>query len=176
MLEFSYSKISRLIYRWINIPASVLLIIYILFSFAMLFEKPIYILPLLINLIVLVVINKFFFMSYKYFPFNIKADNEKIICTDFLDKAKIITIYHKDISEIKGGIFSGNLSRPIYLIDSKNNKKIGFHAHLKDSNKLLTIILSNIEKSLYDTLLQKMQIQKEDFHSKLKNKNKKKKN
>jgi len=114
-------------------------------------------------------------MSYKYFPFNIKADNEKIICSEFLDKSKTVTIYHKDISEIKGGIFSGNLSRPIYIIDEKNNKKIGFHAHLKDSNKLLTIILSNVDKSLYDSLLQKMQIQKDEFHSKLKNKKRRKK-
>lgn len=174
MLEFKYSKFSKFIYRWINIPATVFLLIYILFSFAMVFENITYIFPLMINIMVLIILNRFFISSYKYFPFTISANNEKIVCTDFFDKNKKVEIYHKDISEIKGGIFSNNLAKPIYIIDKEHNQKIGFHSHLKDSNKLLTIILSNINKELYDSLLDKMKIQKENSQTKIRRKKKKK--
>lgn len=170
MMIFKYSFIPRIIYRWMNIPVSFLLIIHVIISFMYITQNVYLLIPLIINLLVIYYLNKFYFFSYKHFPFEIKADNEKIICQDFLDSSKEITIFLKDITEIRGGLFSGNLARPIYISDGKN--LIGFHSHLKNSNKLLTIILSNISKELYDSLLEKLKLKNENFQLKLKKKNK----
>lgn len=111
--------------------------------------------PLLINGLVIYLLNRFFIRSYKTFPFLIYADNEKMICTDYFLSSKKIEINHSDIIEIKGGMFSGNTSRPIYIRDGKTNEIIGLHAHVKNYNKLVTTILSNIDKELYNGLLEK---------------------
>lgn len=88
---------------------------------------------------------------YKSFPFKISIDNEKMICTDFVIGNKKIEIEHLAIKDIKGGIFSGRAYMPLYIITDHN--KIGISPHLKDYNKLLTIILTNISKELYENLL-----------------------
>jgi len=56
-----------------------------------------------------------------------------------------------DIEEIKGGIFSGRAYMPLYIIWQE--QQIGISPHIKDYNKLLTIILTNIKKELYVELL-----------------------
>lgn len=89
---------------------------------------------------------------YKTFPFNIKIDNEKMICTDFVINNRNVEITLADITEIKGGIFSGRSYMPLYITTEK--EKIGISPHLKDYNKLLTIILTNIKKELYESLLE----------------------
>lgn len=174
MIKFKYSLISQIIYRWMNIPISLLLILQIYVSVFNITHNLYLIIPLLINITILYYLNKFYMFTYSHFPFEIIASNEKLICRNFFDKSKELIIYNKDIIEIKGGLFSGNLARPIYISDGKNI--IGFHSHLKDSNKLLTIILSNISKELYDSLLDKMKIKQENFQDKSSNRKKKKSN
>lgn len=88
---------------------------------------------------------------YKSFPFKISIDNEKMICSDFVIGNKNIEIEHLAIKDIQGGIFSGRAYMPLYIIT--DNNKIGISPHLKDYNKLLTIILTNISKELYENLL-----------------------
>lgn len=62
-----------------------------------------------------------------------------------------VTIKHSEILEITGGIFSGRAYMPLYIIT--DNKRLGISPHIKDYNKLLTIILTNISKELYEKLL-----------------------
>jgi hypothetical protein len=112
-----------------------------------------YIIPAVVDVIIIYVINRYYIKSYKRFPYRIEADNQKIICTDYFFSNKKIELDHNSITKITGGIFSGNIARPIYLHDENNNITIGFNSHLKDYDKLLTIILSNIKKELYDDLL-----------------------
>ena len=54
------------------------------------FHKWYFVFPALINLVVILWINKYFIKTYKMFPFEIEVDNEKIICRDFL----IIEVIH----------------------------------------------------------------------------------
>lgn len=93
---------------------------------------------------------------YRTYPFKITADNRKITCSDFAFSNKEITIDLVNIEKITGGIFSGNNLKPIELYDGKQKIQIGFNQHIGGFNKLLTIILSNINKKLYDELLQKV--------------------
>jgi hypothetical protein len=120
-----------------------------------LYTSWIYILPVLFDIIIIYAINRYYLRSYKRFPYTIEADNEKIICTDYFFNRKRIELDHGSITKITGGLFSGNIARPIYLHDENNNIVIGFNSHLKNYDKLLTIILSNIKQELYNDLLTK---------------------
>jgi len=115
----------------------------------------IYIIPTVIDLLIIYAVNRYYIKSYKRFPYRIEADNERMVCTDYFFSQKQIELKHSSITKITGGIFSGNIARPIYLHDENNNIVIGFNNHLKKYDKLLTIILSNIEQKLYDDLLAK---------------------
>jgi len=82
-----------------------------------------------------------------------------MICSDFFFSDKRIELKLSDISDLKGGIFSGHPSRPIYIFSEKHDLKIGINQHIKGYNKLLTIILQNITQPLYSKLLETMKDQ-----------------
>lgn len=155
MKTYTYSFFARLVYRFSNIPATILMALYLLSSLLGLLTEWYYIFPLALNFAIIYFINRFFFRSYKTFPFQIEADNEKLICSDYFFSQKKIEIKHSDITEIRGGLFSGNTSRPIYLYCEKLNETVGLHSHIKNHNDLLTTILSNIPQKLYNDLLDK---------------------
>lgn len=91
---------------------------------------------------------------YKQFPFKIEIDNNKMLCSNFMLNDRSIKINLIDIEQIKGGIFSGRAYMPLYFI--WNGNQIGISPHIKDYNKLLTIILTNIKKELYEELLEEI--------------------
>ena len=155
MHKFQYSSFAKFVYRYANIPATLLMGLHLVSSFIGMLNDWVIIFPFIINAVVLYLLNRFFFKSYKTFPFLIYADNEKMVCTDYFFSRKKIEIKFGSICEIRGGMFSGNTSRPLYIKDCTNNETIGLHAHVKDYNKLVTIILSNINQDLYDKLLEK---------------------
>jgi hypothetical protein len=70
-------------------------------------------------------------------------------------KSKIHEIRIADIDLIEGGILSGNQSKPIMIHDSVNDVMVGISVHIKNYNKLVTIILSNVKKDVYDNVLSK---------------------
>lgn len=156
MVTFKYSRIGKIIHRYANIPLTLFLLLYMFSSFAFIFEKWYYLFPFLLNLIIVVVLNRHYFKTYKLFPFRIDINNDKMICSDYLSKTKQIEINLIDIDEIDGGIIAGTPAKPIYIHDSKNDVVVGISPHLKENGKLITIILSNVNKELYDSVLLRM--------------------
>lgn len=156
MKTFTYSIFARLFYRYANIPITLLLLLSLLSAMGGVYTSWFYIFPLLIDIIIIYAINRYYIKSYIFFPYKIEADNERLVCSDFFFSRKIIELDHDSITRITGGIFSGNIARPIYLHDDDNEITIGFNNHLKNYDKLLTIILSNIKQDLYDDLLEKI--------------------
>lgn len=154
MKEFTYPVLAKIIYRYANIPISLLLSFYVFVSVVAAVTDWVYIFPLIINLVLLYVLNRYYFKMYRLFPYRLKIDNEKIICTDFMNKARSVEIKLLDVGKITGGIFSGSPVKPIYIYDEKNNVTIGLNQHLKEYNKFLTIVLSNIKQELYNELLE----------------------
>lgn len=154
MKTFKYSFFPRLIYRYANIPANFIMLFYLIASGLGMFTNWIFIFPLIITLIMLYVLNRFYFRMYKSFPFKVEIDNEKMICSDFVINNRRVELYHLDIKEITGGIFSGRAYMPLYI--KTDEVKLGISPHIKDYNKLLTIILTNITKELYISLLDKI--------------------
>ena len=98
-------------------------------------------------------VNKTFLTYYKILPYSIEADDEKMICSDFLFSNKIVKIYFKDIDMLRGGVFSGRSSGIMKLRDSKSNLQVGFSQKIKNSEKLIALILSKVSKDLYNEVI-----------------------
>ncbi len=169
MKTFKYNFLAKLIYRYANIPANLILLFYLFASVYGLSGDWKFIFPLFINVILLYILNRFYLRIYRTFPFRIDIDNEKMICTDFVINNRIVEILHSDIIKIKGGIFSGRTYSPLYI--SSKIDSVGISPHIKDYNKFLTIVLTNINKELYEQMLES--IKKLAFDNSSKSKKKK---
>jgi hypothetical protein len=153
---FTYPLFFGLLYRYGNIVVTFLLVVYSLPLIVTLDKNELYIIPLLISLLIIYYLNKHYLNLYKILPYKIEADDEKIICEKFFLSKKSFTIYYKDIESLKGGIFENKLSGVMKVYDGKNSIAFGFYTNLQNSNKLVTIILSKVKRSLYDEVLGKI--------------------
>lgn len=115
------------------------------------------IIPIIISLFIIYFTNRFYFMLYKSFPFLIKADDEKLICTDFMFRKKEVIIYYKNVKSIEGGIFDGRLSGIMKICDAETGICITFSHRIRNSTKLIALLLSKIDKKLYDEKIDALQ-------------------
>ena len=118
------------------------------------FSEWYYVFPFLLNLFIIVIMNRFYFRSYKLFPYKIEVNNEKMICSDYMKKSVTHEIYMNDIDLVDGGSLSGTPAKPIYIHTETDDLLIGISPHIKEQNKLITIILSNIKQSVYNDVLE----------------------
>lgn len=160
METFKYSFFAKIIYRYGNIIATLMLLIHLISSIYYIREKIFFVIPAIINSILIFYLNKYFFKTYKLFPFEITVSNNKLICKDFFLSRKKIEIDFKNIDKLSGGIFSGYPTRPIYIHDKSNNILIGFYSHVGNFQKLLTLILQNIPEKLYNELMENIRRKK----------------
>ena len=156
MKTYRYSIFWKVLYRYGNIPLTFFLLIYLATSVIGLFSHWCFIFFFLINLLIIVWLNKYYIKTYKLFPFEISADNEKIICKNFLFSKKVIELRMEDIDNLTGGVFSGYQTRPVYIHDSKQNITIGLYANVGKFPELLKIIIQNIREDLYRDLIGKI--------------------
>ena len=160
MQTFTYSFFWKFIYRYFNLVVTPLLLIYA-FSLVTLIDKNlVIIIPLLLSLFIIYYLNKSYINFYKLVPYKIEIDDEKIICSNFLFRIKTVTILIKDIESISGGIFEGRYRGLMKVCDGKNKLCIGFFDRLKNSGKLVTLILSKVDKKIYDKTIEQIQSSK----------------
>lgn len=157
MQLFVYPFYVKFIFRYGNIIATILLLLYLIPVVSGLDENWYLIIPLIISIVLLYFINKKYLTLYKVMPYKIEADDEKMICKNFIYSSKEVTIYFKDIDSLAGGIFDGKLRGIMKVCDGKNQICIGFSEKLKDSKKLMTLILSKVRKEIYDDVIEKLQ-------------------
>ena len=93
---------------------------------------------------------------FKILPNQIEADDEKITCSKFYLSKKELVIYYKDITLLSGGIFENKISGLMKVCDGKSNLCIGFYQRLNNSGKLATILLSKVNRELYDVVVEKI--------------------
>jgi len=155
MKSFKYSIFAQFIYRYANIPLSLLLIVHLLFLLLGIQQHWKFGVLAAFNIVILYALNRYYFKSYKLFPYYIIIKDNTIICSDFFFQRKIINIKFEDIVDINGGIFSGKKTKPIYIKDRTGNV-IGVNQHLKDFNVFLTLLLSKVPKNVYDESLDKL--------------------
>lgn len=156
MQTFTYPFFARFIYRYGNILVTVFLVLHqipIVFGV----DEHLYLLiPLIISLWLLYYVNKKYLALYKVMPYKIEADDEKIICTDFIFSEKEVIIYFKDIDSLSGGIFEAKIRGVMKVCDGKNKICIGFSERMKDSKTLMTLILSKVKKEIYDEVIERL--------------------
>ncbi len=153
---FTYPLLFRIIFRYGNIIITILLLLYTIPLVVFLSEKIILAFPLIVNLLIIFFLNRHYFNLYKILPYQIEADDEKIICSKFYLSKKEIVIYYNDITLLSGGIFENKISGLMNVFDGKNNVHFGFYKRLNNSGKLATIILSKVNRELYDVVLEKI--------------------
>ncbi len=153
MQTFTYSLIFKIIFRFGNILVTLLLSIYLVPVFYYIDQKIILFIPLIIAGIILYMVNRTYLAYYKILPYKIEAEDEKMICSDFLFSNKVVTIYFKDIDLLRSGVFSGRSSGIMKLRDSKSKLQVGFSQKMKNSEKLIALILSKVSKDLYNDVI-----------------------
>lgn len=157
MQTFTYPFYTRIIYRYGNIAATLLLLFYLIPIVIAVDENKYLLIPLAASLFLIYFINKKFLTLYKVIPYKIEADEDKLICTDFVFSNRELVVYFKDIKSLSGGIFDGRLRGVMKVCDGKNQICIGFSDKIKDSKKLMTLILSKVKKEVYDEVIEKLQ-------------------
>ena len=156
MKVFTYPIFYKIIIRFGNIPLTLLLIIYLIPSVIFVDEHPVLLIPLIISSLLIFFLNKLYLTLYKIIPYKIVEDNGKLICSEFLFSNKEIVIDFKDIDKLKGGIFEGKLHGILKVYDGKNNIYIGYFNKIKNSKLLGTLLLSKVNKSVYDEVVEKI--------------------
>lgn len=155
MKTYTYSLFAKIWYRYINIIVTILLMFYTAGSLYMAFQKWYYFFIVLLNVLIIYMVNKFYLSSYRFFPFKIMSDQTGITCSNFFLSKKNVRINFSEIDSISGGMFAGWNTRPVYIKNSKQKITIGFFMH-GEFKELLKIILANINEDLYKDLLNKM--------------------
>ncbi len=153
---FTYPFLFRIIFRYGNIIITPLLLLYTIPLVTFLNEKIILAFPLLVNLFIIYFLNRHYFNLYKILPYLIEADDEKITCSKFFLSKKEVVIYHNNVSSLSGGIFENKLSGIMKVCDGKNDLCFGFFQRLNNSSKLATILLSKVNRPLYDQVLKRI--------------------
>jgi len=152
---FKYPFLFRIIFRYGNIIITPLLLLYTIPLVTFLDEKIILAFPLMVNLLLIFFLNRHYFNLYKVLPYLIEADDEKIICSKFFLSKKEVVIYYNDVASLSGGIFENRISGVMKVCDG-SNVCVGFYQRLNNSGKLATILLSKVNRELYDIVLEKI--------------------
>ncbi len=165
MILFKYNPFYKFFYRYGNFVVTIMFALHSLSLVYALPENWKMIFPLLIYVLIVFVIHRFYFKLYKKMPFKIFVDNEKIIFDDFF-KLKQVEVKISDIKNLDGNIFSGRLLKPLRI--QFDDQEILVYPYLKDFNNFIKILLSNIEKELYEDLLEKLRPKKTRLNNRAK--------
>lgn len=153
---FTYPLLFKLIFRYGNIIATLLLILYSISIAIYVDERKLLLIPLIVTVFVIYFLNKHYLNLYKILPYKIIADHDKIICSEFFLSKKEFIIDYDDIESLSGGIFENKMSGVMKVCDGRQLVCFGFYQKLKNSGKLATIILSKVNRDLYDEVLEKL--------------------
>jgi hypothetical protein len=158
--SFTYPLLFRLLFKYGNLIASILLTIYSIPFVVYLDQNNILIIPIVVSLFVVYFLIRHFLNIHKILPYKVEADDEKLICSNFFLSKKEVIIQYEDIESLSGGIFENKTSGIMKVCDGKNAICMGFYQKLTNSNRLATIILSKVQRPLYDEVLEKLMAKK----------------
>ncbi len=156
MKIYEYPFFFKFIYRYGNIPVTLILLFYLIPAVINIDKNIFYVIPLIITLVLIYLINKMYLDLYKILPYKIETDDEKMICTDFLFSKKKVTVQFKDITSLTGGIFDGRLQGIMKIFDKRNQMTLGFYNKLKNAKNLEVLILSKVNREIYDEVVDRV--------------------
>lgn len=149
---FQYSFPLRLLYRYGNIPATVLLFLYLL---PMLFDfRGLKIVYSIILIVFLYYINKYFFYLYKAMPRCIEVRETGLQCSGYFLSREKKFIPFDEITDITGGIFDRRFTKLIAVHHPRG--KIVFFSTIRNARLLQDALLRGIRPGLYDAILERI--------------------
>lgn len=160
MKTYYYTFFYRILFRYGNIPLTFILSVYLVYLVLNIDRELYFVLPTLLNLLIIYFLNKNYLRMYKVMPFRIQSDDKKLLCNKFIFSKKRIEICYEDISILEGGIFSGNHRGIMIVKDGKNNFVIGFYHKIKDGKSLETILLNKVPKPVYDEVIKRIGVRR----------------
>ncbi len=149
MRIYKYSLLGKIIYKYMYLPVLVLFGIQLGFSLYFVKNDTANLIPAAINLIILIVVFRFYAKIRNNIPFIIEVDDEKIFAYDYLLNSKKIEEKISDIEKIDGGIFSGKPASPV-VISFKDGESFGILPHLKDYPDFISTILQKVDKKIHN--------------------------
>jgi hypothetical protein len=157
MKVFSYSYFYRFLYRYGNIPVTLILLVYILAFAASLHKGYFYYIFFIIIAALIYKINKFYLTLYKIVPVRFTLEDEQIVCSGYIfRKKKTVNVKYADIGRLEGGVFDRKFTGLMKIYDTHNNICIGFFQQLKDARVFETFLLNKVPKEVYDAVSIKM--------------------
>ncbi len=166
---FTYPFHYRFVFRYGNIPATIIMLIYFIISVMNYKSGLFYLAPAFIVAILIFLLNRRYLQLYLTVPYTIIVDGDELIGRDFLFSNKEVRISFKDINKLEGGIFERKLTGFMKCYDVNQNIWIAFHSKIKKSNILQTLIFSKIREEVYNDVIDKIGLKAEDFKSKKNN-------
>jgi hypothetical protein len=157
MKEYTYPIFFKFLYRYANLPLTLLLIILLIPLVVNLDNNILLMIPLIITLMMIYFLNRFYITLYKIIPYKIFTDEDRIICKDFLLSHRREDIFFKEIESLNGGIFEGRING-VMKINSKNNVSVGFYHSMNNANEFESFILSKVDRRIYDEIVNKVGI------------------
>lgn len=162
---FQYSLLMKLIYRYANIPVTLLMLAY-LFPIIVTYKgEYLQIVSILFLVLIITAINIFFIKNYSVIPYVIKTDDTKITISGFLANDRTEEILYSSIKNLSGGIFEGRING-LLKVHYGEEKYFAFFQKIKNAKLLQAILLSKVERQLYDKVLNSLSLP----HSALKKK------
>lgn len=169
---FEYSLGYKLIYKYGIIFLNLIIIIYLIPAISMFEGSFFQILYIISHIAILFLFNRYFYNLYKIMPYRIETDEDGIICTNYVFSSKKVKIKFEEIDNLSGGIFDGKVTGLMKIHVSNLNYTVGFFPKIGNSKALESLILSKVSKELYEGVLEKFSIKKEELKRKI-DKNKK---
>lgn len=147
---FFYNKWLKAVYRFGNIPVSMILALYIIPFFFRPSDRTVDILFFSSVVVILIILNSFFFKIWKIVPFKIHATEDRLICSDYFLSSKTIELFYADIENLKGGTFSGKFNGIMIAESSKDGVQVGFFARLTNARLLEAILINRAPQPVYE--------------------------
>ncbi len=154
---FHYSPFMKFVYRYLNIPTTLLLLLYLLPVVLTYKGEAIQIFTVILLVIVIIVLNLFYWNFYTTIPYEIKTDENKITISKFMKNDRTEEIAYSSITNLSGGIFEGRISG-LMKVHYGNSKHFGFFQRIKNAKFLEAILLSKVDKNIYDKVLDNLNI------------------
>ncbi len=151
---FRYPFLAQVIYKHAFYPLILLFGLQLGYSLYLLGASWANLIPGAINLVILIVIFKYYSNISHNIPFKIEVEDNSLRCSEFGYSKKEVILPLDEISGVEGGIFSGKATRPVYIFSEKNDVMIGVLPHLKDYNSFISLILQNVDKEMFNALVQ----------------------
>lgn len=163
---FTYNPMLKAVYRFGNIPVSMILALYIIPFLVNPSSRTVDILFFSAVVIILLILNSFFYKIWKIVPFTIHALDDRLVCSDFFLSSRKVELLYSDIENLKGGTFSGKFNGIMIAESVEKDIQIGFFARIDNARLLEAILINRSPQPVYEKVTTLLKERKEELRKK----------